>query len=439
MRVALWLVGLFAAAVALALFAVGNQGTVTFFWPPYRVDLSLNLALLLLLAAFVLLYLLLRGIAAALELPRRARRWRALQRERAAHALLLEGMTQLSAGRYLRARKAAEGSLARAAVLGTTNDAPAHAAWLPPLAHLLAAEGAHALQDQATRNTHLAAALQASAQAGLPAELREGIALRAARWSLHDRDPQAALARLAELPIGAARRTAALRVKLMAAQTAGHHAEALETARLLAKHRAFSPAAAASLIRGLASDLMASAHDPQQLQETWQALGADERAMPELALRAAQRLIVLGGDGKQARLWLRPPLTALLERPEAFEAEQRARLIRVLERSFDGAPEQAVDPEWLARVEAAQLAHPGDATLQYLAGMSCQRCGLWGKAKALFTQAARGLDDLVAANGATDPETAALRRSAWRALAILAEREEDAAAATVAWRQAGRE
>jgi HemY protein len=439
MRVALWLVGLFAAAVALALFAVGNQGTVTFFWPPYRVDLSLNLTLLLLLAAFVLLYLLLRGIAAALELPYRARRWRALQRERAAHALLLESLTQLSAGRYLRARKTAQASLARAATLGAADDAPAHAALLPPLAHLLAAEGAHALQDRTTRDAHLSAALQAGAQAGLPAELREGITLRAARWSLHDRDPQASLARLAELPVGAARRTAALHVKLMAAQKAGQHTQALETARLLAKHRAFSPAAAASLIRGLAGDLIASAHDPQQLQATWQVLGADERAMPELALRAAQRLIALGGDGRQARLWLRPLLTALLERPEAFEAEQRARLTRVLERSFDGAPEQAVDPEWLARVEAAQTAYPGDATLQYLEGILCRRRSLWGKAKALLTQAARGLDELVTANGGTDLETAALRRSAWRALAMLAEHDDDTDAAIAAWRQAGQE
>lgn len=440
MRVALWLIGLFAAAVALALFAVGNQGTVTVFWPPFRVDFSLNLTLLLLLATFALLYLLLRGIAGALQLPRRARRWRALQRERAAHALLLESMIQLSAGRYLRARKAAQASLARSAALDAVDDPPAHAALLPPLAHLLAAEGAHALQDRGTRDAHLAAALQAGAQAGLPAELGEGITLRAARWSLHDRDPQAALAYLAELPVGAVRRTAALRLKLMAAQKAGRHAEALETARLLAKHRAFSAAAAASLIRGLATDLIVSAHDPQQLQEIWQSLDADARAMPELALRAAQRLMALGGDGQQARLWLHPPLAALLEQPEASEAGQRARLIGTLERSFDGASRQAVDPEWLARVEAAQTAHPGDATLQYLVGMSCLQRGLWGKAKALLTQAARSLDaQAIAHGGAADPETAALCRGAWRALATLAEHESDADAAAAAWRQAGRE
>jgi HemY protein len=439
MRAALWLIGLFAVAVVLALFAVNNQGTVTLFWPPYRVDLSLNLTLLLLVAVFALLYLLLRGIAAGLELPRQARRWRALQRARAAHAALLESMTQLAAGRYLRARKAAETALLRAAAFDAADDPSSHAALLPPLAHLLAAEGAHALQDQTTRDAHLAAALQTGEQSGLPAELREGLMLRAAHWALHDRDPQAALARLAELPVGALRRTAALRIKLMAAQTAGRHAEALETARLLTKHRAFSPAAAASLIRGLAGQLIASAHDPQQLQAVWHSLGADGRAMPELALRAAQRLLALGGQDKQARLWLRAPLTLLLERPEALDAGQRVRLIDTLERSFDGAPEQAVDPEWLARVEAAQTAHPGDATLQFLVGVSCLRRGLWGKAKSLLTQAARGLDTQTTARDADDAQTATLRRAAWRALATLAEHDGDADAAFAAWRQAGQE
>ena len=46
MRAALWFLVLFGVAVASALFAGSNQGTVTLFWPPHRIDLSLNLVLL---------------------------------------------------------------------------------------------------------------------------------------------------------------------------------------------------------------------------------------------------------------------------------------------------------------------------------------------------------------------------------------------------------
>ncbi|MEO7937469.1 MAG: heme biosynthesis HemY N-terminal domain-containing protein, partial [Burkholderiaceae bacterium] len=82
MRVSLWLLGLFAAAVAAALFAGRNPGSVTVFWPPYRIDLSLNLVLVLTLATFLTLHLALRALSALFAIPREARMWRQRQRER---------------------------------------------------------------------------------------------------------------------------------------------------------------------------------------------------------------------------------------------------------------------------------------------------------------------------------------------------------------------
>jgi HemY protein len=106
------------------------------------------------------------------------------------------------------------------------------------------------------------------------------VLLRAAQGPQRQ-DPAAALARLAELPTGAQRRTAALRLKLKATRQAGHIVDAMETARLLAKHRAFSPQAAASLLRGLAAEQIAGPTMPSSCQ-IWAALGPRERAMPEL-------------------------------------------------------------------------------------------------------------------------------------------------------------
>ena len=423
MRAALWLMGLFAAAVALALFTGDNDGTVTIFWPPHRVDLSVNLVLLLLVGLFVLLHLALRALTAALELPRQARRWRAQQRERATHTALLDAMTQYAAGRFLRARKAAEGALAREQALVEAGDAPPHATALRTLAHVTAAESAHALQDHATRDTHLDQALKTAARPGTAAELREGVLLRAARWSLNDRDPAGALARLEELPTGAQRRTAALRIKLKAARQHGRIADAMDTARLLAKHRAFSPEAARSLVRSLSAELIGQAHDPDQLQAVWDTLDPAERRTPELALRAAQRLLALGGDHAVARQWLHPVWDEMLALPESFSSAQRVRLARVLEAGMLATGE-ASDQEWLARIESAAQANPRDPTLQYLAGMACLHRGLWGRAQMLLAQAARSLQD----DG--------LRRHAWRALAQLAEQRGDEPAAAQAWKRA---
>ena len=85
MRFVLWFMALFAVAVASALFAGENQGTVTLFLPPNRIDLSLNLFLLLLAGSFLVLHLAMRALAALTNIPHQARSWRQLQKERTMH------------------------------------------------------------------------------------------------------------------------------------------------------------------------------------------------------------------------------------------------------------------------------------------------------------------------------------------------------------------
>ena len=422
MRAALWLLALFGIAAAVALFAGNNQGTITVFWPPTRVDLSLNLVLLVLVVLFVLLHLALRALAALFSLPRQARQWRLLQKERALHTALLDAMAQLLAGRFTRARKAAQAALAQERMLAALDARLPQAQQVRILAHLLAAEGAQALQDRPARDAHLQQALNDGEERGappLPPETREGVQLRAARWALEDCDPAAALARLAELPQGAQRRTLALRLRLKAARQERHTLEALETARLLAKHRAFPEAGAQSIVRGLASDLIASAHDTEQLRRAWSQLEPAERETPEVAIQAAQRMVALHGDLALARTWLLPVWERAAAQPASLGDALRVRLVRALEAGLD-----TVDGDWLARIEAAQRANPRDPNLQYLAGMACMKRQLWGKAQQLLTQAGLGLQD------------AALHRRAWSALARLAEERDDPSQAAEAWKRA---
>ncbi|AVS96477.1 heme biosynthesis protein HemY [Paracidovorax avenae] len=421
MRAALWFLVLFGTAVAAALFAGNNQGTVTLFWPPYRVDLSLNFVLLLFFGGFAILYAALRALSALLELPGQARRWRVQQKERSMHAALLDALSQLLAGRFLRSRKAAMAALAQENALEAAGEAVPHGRQLRTLAHLVAAESSHALQDRATREAHLRNALD-NIPARAPVselELREGAQLRAARWSLDERDAATALEHLAALPQGAARRTLALRARLKATRLSHQTQEALETARLLGKHRAFSPAAAQSIVRGLAIELLNGAHDPAQLQQTWMAFEPAERAMPELAIHAAQRLTALGGDHGQVRTWLLPAWDRMVDAADPLPDAHALKLVRVLESNLD-----ALDAAWLARIESAQQANPRDARLQYLSGMACLRRQLWGKAQQLFTQAAQQLDE------------GPLRCRAWRHLAELAEQRGDTEAAATAWKHA---
>ncbi len=414
MRAALWLLSLFAVAVAIALFAGNNQGTVTVFWPPYRIDLSLNLVLLLLFAGFVFLHAVLRALSALFDMPRQALRWRNQQKERQVHALLVDASAHLMAGRFVRARKSAEAAVSQEQSLQESGVHLAHGVSLRALAHVVAAEAAQSLQDHVARDEHLQQALSQGAAREAQA-MHEGALMRAARWSLDDRDPQAAGGWLQQLPQGAARRTLALRLRLKAARLQRQTHEALETARLLAKHRAFSPAAAQSIVRGLAADLLNGAHDMGQLHRAWNSLEAAERAMPELAIHAAQRVAALQGDAQVARDWLLP----VWERQHELDDAVRVRLVQALETGLD-----SIDGSWLARFESAQRSNPRDPHLQYLAGMACLKRQLWGKAQQLLTQAAQGLSDRP------------MHRRAWSALARLAEARGDEAAAAQAWKRA---
>ena len=198
---------------------------------------------------------------------------------------------------------------------------------------------------------------------------------------------------------------------------------ALETGRLLAKHRAFSELAARGILRGLALELVQTAHDVAQLQGVWNQLEATERGMPEVAIGASQRLLKLGGSVDLARAWLLPVWDRMLAQPEALSEDQCVNLVEALESSFSaasGAPEVA----WLTRIEQAQTMHPRNAHLQYLAGFACMRLQLWGKAQQLLSQALPRL------------QHAELERKSWLALAELAEQRGDTEASAQAWKNA---
>jgi len=418
-----WLVGLAAVAVTVALLMGQNGATVTVFWHPHRVDMSFNLVLTAVAALFLLLYLALRSLALLRSLPQQARLWRLQQRERMAHAAVLDALSHQIAGRFVRARSAAREAVAQ---LQTGPSAVAGAPPLPrqaqmlTLAHLLAAEAAHTLQDHVARDKHLTHAL---APVG-DATTREGALLRAIRWAVEERNVSAANRWLEQLPQGAARRTLALRLKLRVARLARDNRMALETARLLAKHRAFSPQAARSIVRGLVLASLADTHDADQVQAAWHTLDSQDRRDPDVVLAVAQRMhsvtdVENAPDAHaMARQWVQPVWD---DYPSLGESH-RVAVVRLL-----SALGTSTDSTWLARIEAMQREHPADPLLQYLAADIFFQQRLWGKSVHLFQQASRGLKD------------AGLLGATWCRLAEFAEERGDTVAALAAWRQAAKE
>lgn len=425
MRAALWLIILFALASAVAWLAGNNQGTLTLFLFPHRVDISLNLAFLLLSSGVLLLVLALRALEAFLALPQRAQRWRLQQKERASQAALLDAIGHFMAGRYLRARKAAEQTLAKETLLHESGVTLDHAVSLRTIAHIMVAEACHALQDKVQRQRHLDQAMtQVQACQGAERQtLLEGLQLRAARWLLDDRNATASLDRLNDLPPAARRRMVAMRLQLKAARLAGRPEQALETAVLLAKHRAFSSAAAESLVTRLILELIGHTHDTDTLQGVWLKLSPSQRMLPDVATETVLHWLKLGGEAATARLWLQDLWTPLQAHQSNWSEAQVLRVVQAFDACLPGLEESDAFM-WLSRVESAQQSQPRVPHLQYLAGMLCMRHRLWGKAQSLLTQAVKSL------------VAPALQRKAWVALAELAEQSQDPLQATIAWKRA---
>jgi len=424
MRSVFWFLGLAALAVALAMLVGHNQSTITLFWPPYRFDVSFNLVLFVLVAGFVLLHAGLRGIAMLRDLPAQAQRWRVQQVERAAVGAVMDALSHQLAGRFVRAQAAALQALEQMKSGNASQWPRRHQ--LKLLAHLLAAESAQSLRNAERRDEHLQAALHPKLAAKAP-EAHEGALLRAVRWAVEDRDVEAARSRLAELPQGAARRIQALRLKLNVARLGGATSEALDTARLLAKHGAFSADASKSIVRGLVQDALREAHDLTQLRKVWDGLDKAERLTPELAVAAAMRANAFVPRNSEAadpvrqttaelvRGWLDPVWAHF----ESLDGIQQLRLTRALEPALE-----PIDADWLSRLEQRQKRMPNNPYLQYLAGQACMHYQLWGKATQLLGQASHSLRDH------------ALLRRCWCSLALLAEERGDEQAAHEAWKKA---
>ncbi len=398
MRSVVWFVLLFGAAVVAASTLGANDGLVSVYAGTWRFDVSLNLFLLVLVGSCFALVSLIHAANRLIGLPERARLWRVARRERTAQAALRESLAQYFAGRYSRAKSAAQRALA------IQDDTPElkRDAEFSVLGLLLAAGSAHRLQDRKQRDEHLAHALQLAHGQASARSADEGARLMAAEWAIDDRDAQRSLQLLGDLPPGVVRRTQALRLKLQATRLGQQPQEALKTARLLVKHQGISKAASQGLLRSLAFECLDTAHDIDQLRRTWQSLDIVDRRDNFVAARAALRAAQLGAP-EEARHWLRPGW----EHIEDTSDDERAALSFALVCAIDG-----IGADWLPRLESAQAAFPREAAVAHAVGTALAERQLWGKARQLLDAAAADANLPIAA-----------RRMAWLTLARLAEKE----------------
>lgn len=344
MRGLLWLLALFALAVGLSMAARFNDAYLLMVLPPYRVEVSLNLAVVALVAGFLLLYAALRGISLTLSLPGRVREFRERRRQAKAAAIFQEAVRLLFEGRFGHALKKA---------------AEAHAAGeAPGLAALIAARAAQRMREPGKQEAWLDRATLDDARTEAARLMLEAeMCLDARRFD----DAVTVLNRLQQI---AGRHIAALRLELRAQQGRGNWDEVLRIARQLEKRDALAVEVAREIkLKAHRENIAQRRGDAAQLRAYFGRVPSNETG-PRLALAVASALNALGAFQETRQI---------IE--NQLEREWDSTLLALYGEADGDAPAR------LGRAEAWLLKYPREAVLLVVLGQLCMQQQLWGKAQ----------------------------------------------------------
>lgn len=361
MRILLSLVILFAAAIGLAVGARFNPGNVVFFYPPYRIDLSLNFFIVLAVLLFAVLFTMLNAIRSTQQMPRRVAAYRREKREREGNRAMREALKALFEGRFGHAEKAA--------IRAAENRDNAG------LSALIAARAAHRMGQPERRDMWLAKAQDDAA-------LKTARLMTTIELAVDGRQPESALESISELNASGTRHIHALRLALKANQRAKNWPEVLRLVRLLDKRNALHPALSHRLRELAYEDLLSNpAHDDEAVRRLWAGVPGEDRVRPFVAVRAADAFNARG---------LHDEARMVVEK--ALAAEWDERLVRAYGNSAaaEGSPALLVQIE---RCEEWARERPTDPELALTLGSLCLRQKLWGKAQRHLEQALSDASD----------------------------------------------
>jgi len=357
MRFLFWFLLLAVAAVVVALAIKLNAGYVLLVASPYRIELSLNLLLILLVGGFFGMYFVIRIIARTIRVPRDVRIWRRQQKLDRARAKQDGAVVALLEGRYGRARQQAQEALA-----------------IPGSSGLNAIVAARAALDVRDFEDVEALLNRPDAQASSLAVPR---LMLSAESALEQGDAQESLRVLNKLRREAGMHTAALRLELRALQAARRWTDVPPLLDQLVKRKVFDAAQAEHVrVSAQSEQLKLLAHDASGLRDYWGRLADAVKAHPKIARAAARSFMQLGGEREAADILA-----------QSLDREWDSDLVELYgECQLGDATRQLEQAErWL-------VSHNQDAVLLRVLGTLCQRQKLWGKAQTYF-EASLGVDN----------------------------------------------
>jgi HemY protein len=349
-KVAFWLLALFFFAVAVTLGARYNSGYVLVVSPPYRIELSLNLLLVALLALLFIAYFAVRLVVIASRLPAEVSDVRARQRREKVHATMMDGLRAFFEGRYAKAESACAAAL-------EMEQSPEMAA----INATIAARSAHELRRYSHRDEFIC-----KAESSAPDEITLRV-MTHAELLVDEHRPEEALKLLGALrTTGTRQHTAALRLELKAQQLSKDWAAVLDLLRQLERRNALD----STLIRqwrrhAHLEGFKSRTQDPHALKEYWQNISSSDKKDSKLAAAAARAYAALG-DCVSAH--------DIIE--QSLDDQWDSELAELYSECLENDAIRQIE-----RAEAWLKSYPNDASLLLALGKLCAHRELWGKAQ----------------------------------------------------------
>ena len=351
MKTLLWVISIFAVAVGLTQFAQFNTGYALLFIPPWRVELSLNMFMILLAVLVVSLYAALRLLRELMGLPGRASQYRL--RKNAQRSLKLERDARVAffEGRYQRAERLATEAMA----ISGNDDAFAVNA-------LLAARAAHQVHDFERRDRLFAALREKLGATHL------ATAMTMAELFMDERRFDEASVALAEARSISPKLTAAMRLELRLRQRENDYDAVLNLVEQLSRADALDNEQVRRLrVHASVQKLREQKMSARELKDFWRHLPETDRLQAQLVEAMANSYLELG-EADQAR--------ELIEK--ALEQEWESSLAVCY--GDLGLQGEALNRQ-LQKAESWLKSHPNDASLLLALGRLCRAHALWGKAQ----------------------------------------------------------
>jgi HemY protein len=346
MKVLFWLLALFAAAVALTLTA-NNPGYVLIVYPPYRIEFSLTLFILGLLALLAVTYLAMRLTFAVLRLPSLVRNFREQRTLSKGRAAMMEALTAFFEGRYAAAERAAVRAMESGEKSGINP--------------IIAARSAHELREFDKRDSYLASTEGKSVG---EATMR---LIAQTEFMLDQKQPQMALKSLKELSAaGNHKHVGALQLELKAQQQARNWDGVLAVVTQLEKRSAIAEVVAEQTRQqAWLEKLRTQVQDLNALQALWKSIPDEFKQRSKIAALAASSFIKLR-DCKSAQKLL----------TDSLNKQWDSELVTLFG--------DCQGPNNVGQIEQAEKwlnIHGDDAGLLLALGKLCLHHGLWGKAQ----------------------------------------------------------